>query len=95
MRVDEQRLHRVASRARPLHGRERSPSAELMAVILGARREAETFGRLGVAFQPTNFVRDVRVDYQLGRIYLPRRSSSGSAWMHALGLVSATPQLRA
>ena len=52
-----------------------------MAVILGARREAETFGRLGVAFQLTNFVRDVRVDYQLGRIYLPRRSWSGSAWI--------------
>ena len=83
--VDAGRLRsvRIASRAeldRYMDGSAASVG-RVMAVILGARREAETFGRLGVAFQPTNFVRDVRVDYQLGRIYLPRRSSSGSAWM--------------
>ena len=68
----------------------------VMAAILGARREAETFGRLGVAFQLTNFVRDVRVDYELDRIYLPaeelERFGVDAA---ALGLGSATPQLRA
>ena len=53
----------------------------VMAAILGARQEAETFGRLGVAFQLTNFVRDVRLDYELDRIYLPAESSSASAWM--------------
>ena len=68
----------------------------VMAAILGARQEAATFGRLGVAFQLTNFVRDVRIDYALDRIYLPaddlERFGVDAA---ALGLVSATPQLRA
>ena len=43
----------------------------IMAVILGAPEESERLGRLGVAFQLTNFLRDVREDYGLDRIYLP------------------------
>lgn len=43
----------------------------IMAAILGARAEREAFARLGVAFQLANFIRDVREDYRLGRIYLP------------------------
>ena len=43
----------------------------IMASILGAPAEAERLARLGVAFQLTNFLRDVREDYGLDRIYLP------------------------
>lgn len=43
----------------------------IMASILGAPAEAERLARLGVAFQLTNFLRDVREDFALDRIYLP------------------------
>ena len=43
----------------------------IMAVILGASGESERLARLGVAFQLTNFLRDLREDYLLDRIYLP------------------------
>jgi len=43
----------------------------IMAVILGAPGESERLARLGVAFQLTNFLRDLREDYLLDRIYLP------------------------
>jgi phytoene synthase len=43
----------------------------IMAAILGASAESERLARLGVAFQLTNFLRDVREDYALDRIYLP------------------------
>ena len=43
----------------------------IMAAILGAPAEGERLARLGVAFQLTNFLRDVREDYGLDRIYLP------------------------
>ncbi len=43
----------------------------IMAVILGAPAESERLARLGVAFQLTNFLRDLREDYLLDRIYLP------------------------
>lgn len=43
----------------------------IMAVILGAPGESERLARLGIAFQLTNFLRDVRKDYSLDRIYLP------------------------
>ena len=44
----------------------------IMAPLLGAPPEQrETFATLGVAFQLTNFVRDVREDWTLDRIYLP------------------------
>jgi 15-cis-phytoene synthase len=44
----------------------------IMAPLLGAPSDGETFGRLGVAFQLTNFIRDVPDDWALGRVYLPR-----------------------
>jgi len=41
----------------------------------GDREMAERYaGRLGVAFQLTNFIRDVGEDYRRGRIYLPEDS---------------------
>jgi len=44
----------------------------IMAPLLGAPPDAhEAFARLGVAFQLTNFIRDVREDFELDRIYLP------------------------
>jgi phytoene synthase len=44
----------------------------IMAPLLGAPAGAhEDVARLGVAFQLANFVRDVRVDWGLDRIYLP------------------------
>jgi 15-cis-phytoene synthase len=68
----------------------------IMASILGAPGEAEAFTRLGVAFQLTNFLRDVREDHRLGRIYLPaderERHGAGDA---DLGRDCATPGLRA
>lgn len=68
----------------------------IMAVILGAPREGEAFARLGVAFQLTNFVRDVRVDYGLDRIYLPAEEFVRFGAVPAdLGLDSASPELRA
>jgi len=44
----------------------------IMAPLLGAPADArESFARLGLAFQLTNFIRDVREDFDLDRIYLP------------------------
>lgn len=44
----------------------------LMAPLLDARDGAtEPLARLGVAFQLTNFVRDVREDWEMDRVYLP------------------------
>lgn len=44
----------------------------LMAPLLGADDDgAEPLARLGVAFQLTNFVRDVREDWAMDRVYLP------------------------
>ena len=43
----------------------------IMATVLDAPpTHHEAFERLGTAFQLTNFIRDVREDYSLGRIYL-------------------------
>jgi 15-cis-phytoene synthase len=44
----------------------------IMAPLLGVpeRRQAD-YGRLGLAFQLTNFLRDLREDYELERVYLP------------------------
>jgi phytoene synthase len=41
-----------------------------MAPLLGTD-DAEEVARLGVAFQLTNFIRDVREDWELDRVYLP------------------------
>jgi phytoene synthase len=44
----------------------------IMAVLLGVpERHRADFGRLGQAFQLTNFLRDVREDRDLDRVYLP------------------------
>ena len=50
----------------------------IVAPLLGAPDRCEDFARLGVAFQLTNFIRDVGVDWDLGRVYLPREDSSAS-----------------
>jgi 15-cis-phytoene synthase len=42
----------------------------VMAPLLGCD-EPEAMARLGVAFQLTNFIRDVREDWELDRVYLP------------------------
>jgi len=43
----------------------------IMAPLLGAGESSESFAALGQAFQLTNFIRDVREDFELDRIYLP------------------------
>jgi 15-cis-phytoene synthase len=67
----------------------------IMAVILGAPEESERLGRLGVAFQLTNFLRDLREDYVLDRIYLPadEREQHGVGESD-LAAASASPSLR-
>src|SRR3954452_2733168 len=43
----------------------------IMAPLIGAPARPEEVARLGMAFQLANFVRDVREDWALERIYLP------------------------
>jgi 15-cis-phytoene synthase len=43
----------------------------IMAPLIGAPARPEEVARLGMAFQLANFVRDVREDWELDRIYLP------------------------
>ena len=44
----------------------------IMAPLLGVPdRHHPDYGRLGLAFQLTNFLRDLREDYELDRVYLP------------------------
>jgi phytoene synthase len=43
----------------------------IMAPLLGAPGEREQMAALGVAFQLTNFIRDVREDLGMDRVYLP------------------------
>jgi phytoene synthase len=44
----------------------------VLAPLLGAPRgQRETVAALGVAFQLTNFIRDVREDWRMDRVYLP------------------------
>jgi phytoene synthase len=44
----------------------------LLAVLLGAPSEShDSFVTLALAFQLTNFIRDVREDWELDRVYLP------------------------
>ena len=44
----------------------------VMAPLIGVREEdREEVARLGIAFQLTNFLRDVREDYAMDRVYLP------------------------
>jgi phytoene synthase len=61
----------------------------LMAPLLGARAEgSEPLARLGVAFQLTNFIRDVREDWEMDRVYLPGLDDE------ELRRGEASPQLR-
>ncbi|MEO5574915.1 MAG: phytoene/squalene synthase family protein [Gaiellaceae bacterium] len=67
----------------------------IMAAILGAPSEAERLARLGVAFQLTNFLRDVREDYALDRIYLPADELDRLGVQPAdIAAATATPALR-
>jgi 15-cis-phytoene synthase len=48
----------------------------VLAVLLGAPRELhDSFVSLALAFQLTNFIRDVREDWELDRVYLPGLSA--------------------
>ncbi len=55
----------------------------IMAPLLGAPQAGDSFARLGLAFQLTNFIRDVREDFALDRIYLPGMEESEIAAGHA------------
>ena len=72
MRVDCDRV-RIATRAELDAYMDGSAAAvgRIMAPLLGAPEHAEDVARLGVAFQLTNFIRDVREDWGMDRIYLP------------------------
>jgi phytoene synthase len=69
----------------------------IMAPLLGVpERHRAGYGRLGQAFQLANFIRDVREDRRLDRIYLPAedRARYGVA-EDALSQERASPELRA
>jgi len=73
MRVDCARV-RMADRAQLDAYMDGSAAAvgRVMAPLLGApAADRETVAALGVAFQLTNFIRDVREDWELDRVYLP------------------------
>ena len=72
MRVDCGRV-RIASRAELDAYMDGSAAAvgRIMAPLLGAPHRADDVARLGVAFQLTNFIRDVREDWRMDRVYLP------------------------
>jgi phytoene synthase len=62
----------------------------IMASLLAVpERHRAGFGPLGQAFQLTNFIRDVREDAQLDRVYLPGAEPA------ALSASRATPEVRA
>ena len=69
----------------------------IMAPLLGVpERHHADYGRLGLAFQHANFIRDVAEDCRLDRIYLPLRTASASASRRRTsGGESASPELRA
>jgi phytoene synthase len=74
MRVDCVDHVRIASRAELDAYMNGSAAAvgRVMAPLIGVPREhAEDVARLAVAFQLTNFLRDVREDYNMDRVYLP------------------------
>ena len=54
----------------------------IMAPLLGAPGRSDEFARLGVAFQLTNFIRDVREDWRLDRLYLPGLAEADVAYGH-------------
>jgi phytoene synthase len=69
----------------------------IMAPLLGVpRRFHADFGRLGQAFQLTNFVRDVHEDWRMDRIYFPAEDRDRLGVPDAdFGAARATPALRA
>ncbi|HEX8206577.1 MAG TPA: phytoene/squalene synthase family protein [Solirubrobacteraceae bacterium] len=72
MRVDCDRV-RIATRDELDAYMDGSAAAvgRIMAPLLGAPERGEEVARLGVAFQLTNFIRDVREDWAMDRVYLP------------------------
>jgi 15-cis-phytoene synthase len=69
----------------------------IMAALLGIpARHHSDLGRLGLAFQLANFIRDVREDRRLDRVYLPAedRERFGVS-EHDLAASRASPELRA
>ncbi len=51
--------------------------------------------KLGIAFQLTNILRDVRADYEMGRVYLPQEDlSQFGVSPEALGRGPVTPEMR-
>jgi 15-cis-phytoene synthase len=72
MRVDCEEPVRIASRAQLDAYMDGSAATvgRIMAPLLQAP-DPEAVARLGVAFQLTNFIRDVPRDWRLGRVYLP------------------------
>jgi len=69
----------------------------IMATLLGVGfAKRGDFGRLGQAFQMTNFVRDVREDFTLDRIYVPAEDRERFGVVEAdFGRRQASPALRA
>jgi 15-cis-phytoene synthase len=69
----------------------------IMAPLLGVpARHHGGFGRLGQAFQLTNFIRDVREDTRLDRVYLPAEERARfGVGEEELGGERASPELRA
>src|SRR4051794_1655443 len=69
----------------------------IMAPLLGVpERHHADYGRLGIAFQHANFVREVAEDFRLDRIYLPREDCDRFGVEEAdFGRRSASPELRA
>jgi 15-cis-phytoene synthase len=69
----------------------------IMAPLLGVPEEHHAgFGRLGLAFQHANFIRDVSEDRRLDRIYLPAEQRRRFGVEEAdFDRPAATPQLRA
>jgi 15-cis-phytoene synthase len=72
MRVDCDRV-RIATRDELDAYMDGSAAAvgRIMAPLLGAPERGADVARLGVAFQLTNFIRDVREDWEMDRVYLP------------------------
>ncbi len=69
----------------------------IMAPLLGVPEQHHAaFGQLGVAFQHANFIRDVREDWRLDRVYLPAEDRDRFGVSEAdLAEPTAGPELRA
>jgi 15-cis-phytoene synthase len=64
------RIHDDAELDRYMNG-SAAAVGRIMAPLIGAHERGEEVARLGMAFQLANFVRDVREDWALDRVYLP------------------------